>query len=111
LGISDLRGVRNQTALDWAGDKYKFVPGNNGLKLFDTGQHVAIKNMQGTGNYPFAFNLSLNGSHDLNIFPAGKENKITLSSSWNDPTFTGGFLPAEKTVNRGGFKSQWEVSY
>jgi inner membrane protein len=111
LGISDLRGIRNQTKLDWAGQNYKFIPGVNNLKLVDAGQHVPLKNVQPTAEYPFAFTLQLNGSRDLNIFPAGKENKISLSSSWPEPTFTGGFLPTQKTVNKQGFNSQWEVSY
>lgn len=111
LGISDLRGIRKVTTLDWAGQKSKFVPGTAGLKLFDSGQHVMLPNLQQSGSYPFSFNLQLNGSRDMNIFPAGKENRISLQSSWKDPTFTGGFLPSQKNVSKDGFNSVWEVSY
>ncbi|MBY0358305.1 MAG: cell envelope integrity protein CreD [Candidatus Obscuribacterales bacterium] len=111
LGVSDLRGIRKETTLNWANQKLRFVPGTNGLKLFDAGQSVALKNIDKTGTYPFEFTLNFNGSRDLNIFPAGKENKITLSSTWKDPTFTGGFLPHQKTITQNGFNSEWEVSY
>lgn len=111
LGISDLRGIRKVTTLDWAGKKLKFVPGTNGLKLFDSGQSVSLSGLQQGTSYPFAFTLQLNGSRDMNIFPAGKENKISLQSSWKDPTFTGGFLPSQKSINKDGFSSTWEVSY
>lgn len=111
LGVSDLRGIRKETTLNWAGQQYKFVPGVNGLKLFDTGQHVVLSGLQKSGSSPFTFTVHLNGSRDLNVFPAGKENKITLASTWEDPTFTGGFLPTKKTVNNQGFNALWEVSY
>ncbi len=111
LGISDLRGIRKVTTLDWSGKKLKFVPGTNGLKLFDSGQSVVLPDLQQSGTYPFAFTVQLNGSRDMNIFPAGKENKITLQSSWKNPTFTGGFLPSQKTIDKQGFNSLWEVSY
>jgi inner membrane protein len=111
LGISDLRGIRKETTLDWGREKYKFVPGSNGLKVFDVGQHVILSGMQKSGTYPFAFTIHLNGSRDLNVFPAGNENKITLMSTWKEPSFTGGFLPTRKEANQQGFKSEWEVSY
>lgn len=111
LGVSDLRGIRKETILNWGGQQYKFIPGVNGLKLADTGQHVVLTGMQKSGSYPFAFTVHLNGSRDLNIFPAGKENKIALASTWREPIFTGGFLPTQKTVNQQGFNAVWEVSY
>lgn len=111
LGVSDLRGIRKATTLNWSGQQYKFVPGTNGLNLFSNGQYVLLTAMQKSGNYPFAFTVHLNGSRDLNIFPAGKENKITLTSSWAEPAFTGGFLPNQKTINKKGFNASWEVSY
>ncbi len=111
LGLSDLRGIRKDTILDWGGRKYKFVPGTNGLKLFETGQHALLTGPTKFGKQPFSFGLTLNGSRDLNIFPAGKENKIQLQSAWTDPTFTGGFLPTSKKVDEKGFNSTWEVSY
>jgi len=111
VGISDLRGVKTQTILDWNGAKYKFTPGTNGLSLFSTGQHVQLNNVTGSGSYPFSFKLNLNGSRDMNIFPAGSENKISLSSPWTEPTFIGGFLPHERVIDSHGFNSIWEVSY
>jgi inner membrane protein len=111
LGISDLRGVDKATSLKWAGANYKFAPGTNGLKLFNTGQHVLLNGLSGGNTYPFSFTLSLHGSRELSVFPAGKENKISLSSSWSDPYFSGGFLPTQRSVTADGFNSQWDVSY
>lgn len=111
VGISDLRGIRKETELSWGAERYKFVPGVTGQSLFDSGQRALLTGMQGSGSYSFTFTVALNGSRDLSIFPAGKENKITLASTWPQPTFTGGFLPTEKSIGREGFHSLWEVSY
>lgn len=111
LGISDLRGIRKATTLNWNGKPYKFNPGVNGLKLTNSGQYVSLTNAEPPANQHFFFTLEINGSKNLNIFPGGKENNITLSSPWNNPTFIGGFLPTQKTVDKQGFKANWEVSY
>lgn len=111
LGISDLRGISRETTLDWSGQKFSFKPGPNGLNIIESGQHVALPSVQPDSTYKFAFTLPLKGSRDLSIFPAGKENRISLSSTWNDPQFTGGFLPSTKSISKKGFDSTWNVSY
>lgn len=110
VGISDLRGIRSQSTLQWNSEKPKFIPGVNGLTLFTSGQYTPV-NMTASGINTFAFTLELNGSKYLNIFPAGKQNKIALDSTWREPTFMGGFLPTEKVINKQGFKAMWETSY
>lgn len=111
LGITDLRGVTKATTLDWAGSKFKFAPGTNGLTMLPSGQHVPLTGIESGGLFPFSFSLSLNGSRDLNVFPGGKENKIVLTSSWSEPSFIGGFLPSNKSIDESGFSAQWDVSY
>lgn len=111
LAISDLRGIRKATTLKWNGKLYKFSPGVNGLKLMNSGEFVSLDDSLAPPSQHFDFTLDINGSKSLNIFPGGKENDITLSSTWNDPAFIGGFLPTKKTVNKQGFKANWEVSY
>lgn len=111
LGISDLRGIRRETSLDIGGEKVVFAPGLNGIKVFDSGQYAPVSNIHADATFPFSCTIALNGSRAVNIFPAGKENDITVSSSWKEPTFTGGFLPTHKKVDKDGFYSLWEVSY
>ncbi len=111
VGISDVRGISKQTTLDWAGKDYNFTPGTNGLRLFESGEFAALPGMSRGGTYPFHFTVNLRGSRDLNVFPAGKDNKIMLSSHWKHPTFTGGFLPSQKIGLNPGFQSTWEVNY
>lgn len=110
-GISDLRGIRKETQITAGGQPFTFVPGVNHLQLFDTGQYVNLTNVPKSGTYPFSFKLYLNGSRELNLFPAGKENQFNLSSTWQNPTFTGGFLPTTKTIGKDGFDAIWEISY
>jgi inner membrane protein len=111
FGVSDLRGIRKETIINWDGHDYNFSPGVNGLKLFTSGQHALLTDSRKGGSHKFSCTITVNGSRDLNVFPAGKNNRISLGSPWNQPLFTGGFLPTEKSVTTNGFKSLWEVSY
>jgi len=111
LGVSDLRGIRKETTVLWNGVPYTFVPGTNGVTMFDSGQSVSLSALKPSQTYPFSLTLLLNGSRNLNIFPAGKESKVELSSNWKDPTFTGGFLPLHRSISKSGFNAEWEVSY
>lgn len=111
FGISDLRGISKQTSVEFAGQKYKFTPGTNGLTLFENGQYATLNGLEKGGSFPFQFKLNLRGSRDINVFPAGKDNKISLQSPWREPSFTGGFLPTHASYSENGFKSLWEVSY
>jgi inner membrane protein len=112
LGISDLRGIRRETVLNWGDTKTAFTPGTNGFALYSSGQTALLKGgVKADRIYNFSMKLMLNGSRELNIFPAAKETKIALSSTWQDPNWTGGFLPVRRHADKNGFNAEWEVSY
>jgi inner membrane protein len=39
----------------------------------------------------------------------GKQSNIAIQSSWPDPSFSGSFLPVERSVSASGFAAQWQV--
>ncbi len=49
----------------------------------------------------------MNGSEQLLFTPVGKETTVKLSSSWPDPSFTGGQLP-EHRISDTGFVATWK---
>ncbi|MBT8218258.1 MAG: cell envelope integrity protein CreD, partial [Bacteroidia bacterium] len=57
----------------------------------------------------FEYSIQLKGSNDLQFTPLGKTTAIQLQSSWPDPSFTGNFLPDERTVTEQGFEASWKV--
>ena len=55
----------------------------------------------------FAFTVRGNGS--ITYAPRAGDTSWSVDSSWPSPSFTGGFLPATRTVGDTGFKSQHRI--
>ena len=113
VGIPDLRGVAREPRLAWDDQDLGFQPGAGDVDLFCTGMHVALPHLRPGEKalHTFSFELTLAGSEELSFVPAGKETEVSLASRWRDPSFTGAFLPSERSVDESGFRATWRVSY
>jgi inner membrane protein len=132
IGISDMRGIKEEVAVTFAGQQLEAKPGL-GVDMFlggfgDTEEEfkmmarptqvaavssgfnsrVGLNQAQG-GPFDYAFSLSLNGSQGLDFLPVAGETAVELLSSWPSPKFAGAFLPDERTVEASGFKAKWKV--
>lgn len=109
VGISDLKGVREQVDIELDGKNYKCDPGVLSRDVVQSGIHsrVSLDSLQ--EKLPFEFNLSVNGSEDLSFIPVGKVTNVTLKSPWKDPSFDGSFLPVQRSISQDGFKAHWKV--
>ena len=112
-GIPDLRGVAREPRLAWDDQEVGFQPGAGEVDLFPSGMHAALPGLRPGEKtlHTFSFELTLAGSEGLAFVPAGKETEVSLASTWRDPSFTGAFLPGERTVDERGFRAIWKVSY
>lgn len=112
IGVPDMRGIRRNVRLVWAGRALQFAPGGGVTGLWSTGLRVPVP---GLGlerqTYSFAFDLALRGSQQLCFLPFGKQSTVALRSSWPDPSFSGGFLPESRSVTSKGFEAAWSVPY
>jgi inner membrane protein len=114
VGISDMRGFRREVHMAWTGRTLVLSPGGGVTGLWTTGLRVPIPGLAALpekASLPFAFDLSFQGSQSLCFLPLGKQTTATLSSSWKDPSFTGGYLPDQREVSAKGFKATWTVPY
>lgn len=111
IGISDLRGIKEKVLLNWNGQDMKVEPGTHIPWLVQSG--ITVNNLfdkvRDTGTFQFSFKLHLQGSHHLGFIPMGKETFVELTSDWKDPSFSGSFLPDERTVNEEGFTASYQV--
>jgi inner membrane protein len=55
--------------------------------------------------------LQLQGTGQFNLSPLGKETHLSLVSDWPHPSFTGNYLPVERSINEKGFSARWQTSY
>ena len=111
LGITDLRGIKNQINLDWNGENLNVQPGSRLTDIIYSGITIAIPDLREQVNKKIAFNFSLdlNGSKNLSFIPLGNTTKVMLKSPWSSPSFNGNFLPDKREINNDGFTANWSV--
>jgi inner membrane protein len=110
INISDLRGVKETVVVKWNDQPKEVEPGSNILSLASSG--ITVKNIlqpDGQNLYDFSFDLQLQGSRFLGFVPLGKKTSVHLISDWKDPSFSGSFLPENRSVTDAGFSAEWQV--
>lgn len=110
VGISDMRGVRENVVVTWNGAPNTLKPGQGKTSLAQSnlGTQVPVADT-GAGGYEFSIPLSLNGSEDLRVIPLGERTHVHLSSTWPTPSFSGAFLPRTRSINDTGFEADWHT--
>ena len=109
LVISDLRGINNEVKLNWMGRELTFSPGIVNSTMGKSGISVPVQFDPLAPNQQFDLELNLKGSKSLMFTPVGEKTDVSVTSEWNDPGFTGNFLPVERTINDSGFSATWSV--
>ena len=61
--------------------------------------------------FTFKFGLTFNGSSELTFAPVAQETRVSLSSDWPDPSFTGAFLPTDRALEPAKFSARWLVPH
>jgi inner membrane protein len=110
VAVHDLRGINNRIEFAWNDSVYAFSPGMENQRVGSNGISLPMPQLT-PQDFPahFQFKLNLKGSESLNFAPLGETTEVTLQSEWNDPGFTGSFLPAEHAINKEGFTASWKV--
>jgi inner membrane protein len=111
LGIADLKGIKEQLAVQWGGASFPVEPGHALRSVLDNGVNTRVSwqpDLQGR-EIPFSFTFDLKGSDAFQVLPAGKITSVALTSTWAHPSFIGEFLPEEREVTRQGFRAAWRI--
>lgn len=109
VGISDLRGIKDRVVVDWNGTKLDVEPGSRIPVLIPSGFTADLPQLEEDRRVPFALHLHLQGSDQLSFIPVGADSRVSLSSAWPSPSFSGKFLPDERQVTANGFEATWKV--
>jgi inner membrane protein len=112
FGISDLKGLKNNPVIQLAGKSYNIEPDFTDLRLF-TNNLVILPDLDSVRNTSlnFSFDLDLRGSDELRFLHLGKSTTVKLEGIWNNPSFTGRYLPDSRQVTDVGFKATWKIPY
>lgn len=112
LGISDLKGIRNNVVVNWESDKLPMGPEKKAGSVYTMSLQSnlpEIKEWQAGNMRNFALALTLAGSQSTRFIPVGKQSTVEIESNWPHPSFTGYQLPTERQVSEGGFSASWEI--
>lgn len=111
IGISDLRGIKDHINVTWGDQQLQAEPGSRIMDLIESGVTIALpdghtKELTAAN---FAFSLDLNGSENLSFIPLGNTTEVQLTSSWENPSFNGNFLPNKREITSDGFSAYWKI--
>ncbi len=54
--------------------------------------------------------LKFAGSNRLSVVPVGDSQHVAVNANWPDPSFTGRYLPRERTISSDGFDALWDIT-
>jgi inner membrane protein len=112
IGISDLRGIKDQIKFKWGVDILPVSSGTNASSVISTGITINLPKLttaQKDAKIPFSFKLNLQGSKNLSYVPVGAITKVDVKSSWSSPSFDGSFLPDAREISNNGFSANWKI--
>jgi len=105
LSLADGKGLKEEIKLQWNDSVVKLNPSlvDNGVMKEGFTAPVAA-----AADRPIRFSstIKINGSEQLLFTPVGKVTSVKLSSTWPDPSFTGGQLPDHR-ISDTGFVATW----
>lgn len=111
LGISDNRGLRDSLFMSINGVSTEAIPGVSDKQVFDSGITFPVERAAENQVIGFDLNLGLRGSGGVYFAPAGKTTRVSLSSGWSAPSFSGAFLPTSREISGEGFTAEWLVTH
>jgi inner membrane protein len=111
ININDPRGIQENVIVKWNNIEQTVIPGLKDKNIFTNGFHSDISINKNQPDSVFEINLTINGVDEINFVPVGKNTEVKVSSTWNDPSFTGNFLPSQREINEKGFTATWNVNH
>ncbi len=110
IKTTNLKSIKNEVKIKFGQNSYTFEPvHNNATDSIETLETNYIDYNQIKSNPNFSFNVSYNGSKQIQMVPIGKTTSATMTSNWHSPNFNGNFIPNEKTITEKGFKANWKI--
>lgn len=111
FNVSDnLKGLDEDVHVNWNNSNIIFNPepsDESGMKdVFVASVPLSADDIE--KEQLFNLQFSLNGSEKLMFTASARENRIRMSSSWKDPSFTGIKLPDERKISDSGFVATWK---
>ncbi|MBO7641427.1 MAG: cell envelope integrity protein CreD [Bacteroidales bacterium] len=106
--VGDVRGIVGEAVIEMDGRTYRFQGSNRGRMTLPV-ELDAEKRKAGEA-IPFSMDLIIKGSESFHVLPNGGVTQMKMQANCPTPSFSGSFLPVERTVDENGFTASWSVS-
>lgn len=110
INVSDTRGISVMVDVTVNESAYQMLPSSDFSTLDGSGVHATIAIDPSQSDQRFSFALPLKGSREISFLPLGEDTTVVVKSDWNAPSFTGEFLPEERSVTESGFEARWNIT-
>lgn len=108
--VSDPKAIGAGSAAQWGGEGLELLPGLPGATPDRRGVHVPVTvDLEDATDFEVV--LDLRGAEAIWFVPFSRATRVSLSSNWPHPSFTGAWLPEERAVEDGGFTAAWSVPF
>ncbi|WP_229707656.1 cell envelope integrity protein CreD [Sphingobacterium alkalisoli] len=110
FGIRDLKGLLSSPTLTWDTTMMEIGTFEKTLQLFESNlvANIPLSDI-GDTQKSFSIKMDLRGSKSLNYFPIANQTSIYVAGRWNNPSFNGGYLPEDRSVEADQFKATWKI--
>lgn len=115
IQTTNLKSIKDEVKINFGNTDLTFEPVYNSnsketTEALETG-YIDLGKILNQGKTDFRFDISYNGSQQLKMVPIGKTTQLSMESNWASPSFTGNFLPDDKTkqITANGFVANWKI--
>ncbi|MDR0758013.1 MAG: cell envelope integrity protein CreD, partial [Tannerella sp.] len=104
--------IVDRISLVWDGRPSVFDPGvrQDGILASGVSAPVDLNVLVENRTVDFSTCIELRGSESLMFAPLGRTTHVGLASNCRTPSFSGAYLPEERTVGN-GFRGEWKVMH
>ena len=117
IQTTNLKSIKDEVKIHFGNTNFTFEPvynsnSKNATEALETG-YIDLEKILTDGKTAFNFDVSYNGSQQIKIVPIGKTTQVNMESNWASPSFTGNFLPDDKTkqISDSGFVANWKIMH
>lgn len=113
VAASDPRGIKSVSPLSWGDGTLQFASAKSDADpRFALQAAVGAYGSQRAGQaFPFRFTMELVGTTRFGVVPVGDATLLRLASDWPHPSFTGAWVPDDRTIAAGGFEATWRTTH
>ena len=109
FGVADARGLTANPVVRIGRQTLALGPGN-GTSLVGSGFYAPLDlTRMDPSRFSVDFAFTLRGNQSMALAPRAGDTRWKVTSAWPNPSFTGGFLPEQRSVTKDGFSAEYRI--